>query len=115
MKKFMKGIIKIWKNKGQILDGIKNNIFKQEHIEEIANERWVICKGCPLLDEKGSKCLVPGTGPCCSSCGCSMKLKLRALGSECPENKWDAVLSHEEYYLLNKKIQEDTESKTEEK
>mgnify|MGYP006907024239 CR=1 FL=1 len=32
-------IIKLWKNKGKIAEGIKNRIFKQEHIEEIYAER----------------------------------------------------------------------------
>lgn len=108
---FMKNVIKIWKAKGQILEGIKNNIFKNKHVEEIAKERWIICEGCPLIDKIGTKCLVPGTGPCCGSCGCSMSLKLRSLSSDCPEGKWDAVLSHEESYLLEKKIQEETKSK----
>jgi len=107
IKKYMKNVIKIWKSKGQILEGIKNNIFKNEHVEEIAADRWKICKGCSFVDLPGDNCLVPGTGPCCSSCGCSMGLKLRALGSECPEGKWESILSHEEYYLLNKKLQDD--------
>ena len=108
----MKNAIKIWKAKGLILEGIKNNIFKTDHIEEIAKERSIICEGCSLYDTKGTTCLVPLTAPCCGSCGCSMKLKLRALGADCPEGKWDAVLTHEEYYLLQKKLQEDTGAKT---
>lgn len=100
----MKNAINIWKNKGKILEGIKNNIFKQGHVEEIANSRWIICEGCSFLDKEGTKCVVPGTGPCCGSCGCSMSLKLRSLGSECPEGKWDAVLSHEENYLLQQQL-----------
>lgn len=109
----MKSVIKIWKNKGQILEGIKNNIFKQEHVEEIAKERWLICEGCAILDKEGTKCLVPGTGPCCGDCGCSMGLKLRSLGSDCPLGKWKAVLTHEENYLLQKQLS-DEQSKTEE-
>lgn len=103
----MRSVIKIWKSKGQILEGIKNNIFKSEHVEEIAAERYAICQTCDKLDLDGSECLVPGTQPCCGSCGCSMGLKLRALGADCPENKWDAVLSHEENYLLQKKLKDD--------
>jgi hypothetical protein len=103
----MKNVIKIWKAKGQILEGIKNNIFKTEHVEEIAKERWTICQGCPILDMAGDKCLVKGTGPCCGDCGCSMKIKLRSLGSECPLQKWDAVLTHEENYLLEKKLNDE--------
>ena len=101
----MKSVIKIWKNKGQILEGIKNNIFKSEHVEEIAAERYAICQGCNLLDLEGKECLVPNTQPCCGSCGCSMGLKLRALSADCPEGKWKALLSHEEYYMLNQSLQ----------
>tara|TARA_R110001592_G_scaffold354234_2_gene653753 strand:+ start:488 stop:802 length:315 start_codon:yes stop_codon:yes gene_type:complete len=100
----MKNVIQIWKNKGQIIEGVKNNIFKKEHIEDIAEKRLAICEVCSLFDKKGDSCLVPGTQPCCGSCGCSMDLKLRALSSECPEGKWNAVLSHEENYLLTQQI-----------
>ena len=103
----MKNVIQLWKNSGNILEGIKNKIFKKEHIEVIAKERLSVCESCPLFDTTGDKCLVPGTEPCCSSCGCSMDLKLRSLGSECPEGKWDAVLSHEENYLLNEQLKKD--------
>ena len=102
----MKSVIKIWKSKGQILEGIKNNIFKTDHIEEIAAERLDFCKGCVLYD---GHCAVIGTGPCCGSCGCSLKLKVRSLSSECPlpEPKWKAELTFEEEYMLQKKLRED--------
>ena len=103
----MKSVIQIWKAKGQILEGIKNNIFKNEHVEEIADKRWLICQGCPILDIPGKKCLVPGTGPCCGDCGCSMAIKLRSLGSACPLDKWDAELTFEEDYLLQKKLRDE--------
>jgi hypothetical protein len=89
-------IIKIWKAKNQIFEGIKNKIFKKEHIEEIATERHNICNKCPFLDKKGDKCYVKGTQPCCSLCGCDLSLKTRALSAACDDNKWDAVLSEEE-------------------
>jgi hypothetical protein len=102
----MKSVIKIWKAKGQILEGIKNNIFKVDHIEEIAAERMAFCEGCILFD---GKCAMPGTGPCCGDCGCSLKLKVRSLSSECPlaEPKWKAVLTFEEEYMLQAKLRED--------
>ena len=101
----MKSVIKIWKNKGQILEGIRNNIFKTEHIEEIAQERLNFCKGCLMHD---GPCAVPGTGPCCGDCGCSLKLKVRSLSASCPlpEPKWKAVLSFEEEYMLQQKLRE---------
>jgi hypothetical protein len=100
----MNSVIQIWKNKGAILEGIKNNVFKTEHVEEIAAGRYDICQKCDKLDLEGSECLVPGTHPCCGECGCSMKLKLRSLGADCPLGKWDAVLSHEENYLLQQNL-----------
>ena len=106
MNHYMKSVIKIWKAKGQILEGIKNNIFKVDHIEEIAAERMAFCKGCILFD---GKCAMPGTGPCCGECGCSLKLKIRSLSAECPlvEPRWKAVLTFEEEYMLQKKLRED--------
>ena len=71
-------IIKIWKSKGQILEGITNNIFKKEDIEEIAQTRLNICHGCKLYDFSGEGCMIPGTQPCCNQnkggCGCSLCL-----------------------------------------
>jgi len=89
-------LLKIWKHKGQILEGIKNNIFKKEHVEEIANERFEFCKKCPDLDTKGDKCEVKGSQPCCGLCGCTLSIKLRSLSAECDVKKWGKVLSEEE-------------------
>jgi len=53
-----------------------------------------ICEKCPLIDNTGFNCLVPGTNPCCSECGCSLSLKLRSLESSCPHPegpKWKEV------------------------
>ena len=97
-------LIKIWKNKGKILEGIKNHTFKQEHIEEIHDERMKICKECTYYDKKGSECYVPGTKPCCGECCCSLALKLRSLSSECDLAKWSAILNEEEEDKLNESL-----------
>jgi hypothetical protein len=81
-----------FKNRKQILEGIKNKVFKKEHIEAEAARRWSICKECEYLDTEGSKCLVKGTQPCCGECGCSLGLKTRSLSSECGIGKWKAVM-----------------------
>lgn len=101
----MKSVIKIWKAKGQILEGIKNNIFKVDHIEEIAAERKKHCEGCVMFD---GPCAFPGTNPCCGDCGCSLKLKWRSLSASCPlpTPKWKAVLTFEEEYMLQAKLRE---------
>lgn len=92
----MENLIKIWKNKDKILEGIKNSVFTSEHVEEIAKERDSICQSCPFIDRSGSSCIVPGTQPCCGKCGCSLHFKQRSLSSSCDDRRWDAVLSQDE-------------------
>lgn len=100
----MKNVIKIWKNKGAILEGIKNNIFKKKHVEKIAKERYKICLACNFLDTKGDLCVIKKSKPCCGSCGCGLALKTRALNTSCPEDKWPAILSDEESDLLEEQL-----------
>ena len=100
----MGNLIRIWKNRGQILEGIKNNVFKTEHVEDIAHQRQTICNFCEFVDLKGDKCAVPGTKPCCSECGCSLKLKTRSLSSECPKGFWKAELTEEEEDAINNNL-----------
>lgn len=88
-----KKLTTIWKNKKQILEGIKNSIIRDKFVEEISELRTSICNECP---SKGKKCLVKGTGPCCNECGCSLGLKTRSLSTDCPLNKWVAVINEEE-------------------
>lgn len=103
-----KNVIQIWKSKGQIIEGITNSIFKKEDVEEIAEQRMDICKKCHLYDVNGDGCMVAGTAPCCNQnfggCGCSLGFKTRSLSSDCPLNKWKAVLSQEEEDKLNEKL-----------
>ena len=90
------------KNIDQIYDGIKNDPFKKEYVEKIAESRIKICETCNEYDTKGSKCLVPGTQPCCTLCGCSMHWKSRSMSSECPAGKWEQLLTPlEEEKLIN--------------
>ena len=99
-------LIRIWKSKGQILEGVKNNIFKSEHVEDIAQGRMSICNICPFMDPAGSKCAVPGTAPCCGECGCKLSLKTRSLSSECPKGFWKAVVTEAEEDAINNSIKE---------
>ena len=101
-------VIKLWKVKGQIVEGITNSIFKKEDVEEIAQQRMQICKKCALYDVQGTGCMVPGTQPCCNEklggCGCSLEFKTRSLSSDCPLGKWKAELTEEEENQLNQKL-----------
>lgn len=96
-----------FKNAKSILEGIKNNIFKKEHVEAEAELRFDICKECNSLDREGLHCFVSGTEPCCAECGCSLDLKTRALSSECPLGKWPALMTEEEEDLLIEKMIDD--------
>lgn len=87
-----KNISEIYKNKEEILEGIKNNIFKKKDVEIIAKQRMQICEACSLYTKDGDGCMVPGTTPCCNKnlggCGCSLNIKVRSLSSECPKGHW---------------------------
>lgn len=91
-----KTFLEIWKDKGKIFEGIKNSVFKNEHVEEIAAQRNSICQLCENIDIQGTECVMPGTQPCCGVCGCSLQFLQRSLSSKCEAGKWDAILTDEE-------------------
>ena len=100
----------IWTHRKQIFEGIHNSLFKKDLVEKIAAERMLICKGCPLIDLTGEKCVVPGTQPCCGACGCKLSLKTRSLSSECehPDGPlWPAIMEGDEQDKLYKEIDYD--------
>lgn len=103
----METFLEVWKKKGKIFEGIKNSIFKDEHVEEVANYRNEICQKCDSIDRSGDKCFAPGTQPCCGVCGCSLRFLQRSLSSSCEAGKWKAVLSEDEEEKLLKKIEKD--------
>jgi hypothetical protein len=86
----------IWKNRKQIMEGVKNAVIRDEYVEEIADHRRDICNTCEHRDDTGKECAMPGTQPCCSLCGCSLKFKTRALSTECPDGRWFALISEED-------------------
>lgn len=91
-------LLNVWKARGEIFEGIMNRIFTKEHVEEVAMERMSICKEC---EQYSKSCLVPGTSPCCAICGCSLSLKTRSLSSDCPDGKWERIMTEDEEDLLN--------------
>ncbi len=94
-----------FKNLDKIAEGIKNNIFKKEHYEAVATDRFQVCIKCSLFDAKGDDCLAPGTQPCCSDCGCSLAFKVRSLSSECPKGYWSALMPEETEEIIIKQIE----------
>lgn len=91
-----KQLVEAFKNADKISEGFLNSIFKKEHIEIIAKERFKVCQACEILDTQGDKCFTPKTQPCCGECGCSLKFKTRSLSSECPLGKWKAWMTEEQ-------------------
>tara|TARA_R100000231_G_C5313705_1_gene161238 strand:- start:270 stop:662 length:393 start_codon:yes stop_codon:yes gene_type:complete len=102
-------------NLKQISEGVRNKIFKKEDVEAVAKLRWQECKICPLLDKVGKTCAVNGTQPCCSDCGCSLSLKLRALSSSCPKGRWSAVMPSNIENMLKQQIVIDEKKEHDEK
>jgi|TARA_R110002126_G_scaffold156091_1_gene303412 hypothetical protein len=96
--------IDAFKNIDKITEGIKNNIFKKEHIEAVATERFQVCINCSLYDAKGTDCIASGTQPCCSDCGCSLAFKVRSLSSECPKGYWNSLVTEELEEKINQQI-----------
>lgn len=93
-----------------ILEGVWNSIFIRDEIEKIANERQEICKGCPLNSDYQKmfnkyKTFRPDYH--CTSCGCNIVTKSRAMSNYCPIGKWMAEMTEEEENELTKKLQED--------
>lgn len=87
---------KIWNNKSQIVEGFKNSIIKDEFVESVAAIRNEKCLACTFYDKEGTKCIVPGTGPCCGDCGCSLHLKQRSLSAGCDRGFWEPILDDNE-------------------
>lgn len=86
----------IWKNRKQIMEGIKNSVIRDAFVEKVAEERLKVCYGCPRKDDKGKSCVMPGTQPCCNLCGCSLSFKTRSLSSDCPDLRWTALITEED-------------------
>jgi hypothetical protein len=105
-----KKYIDAFKNADKIAEGIANNIFKKEHVEAVATDRFQTCVKCSLFDAGGDKCVAPGTQPCCGDCGCSLAFKLRSLSSECPKGYWDAYTSEEQEELITKQIEDNVKT-----
>ena len=92
----MLSLKKIWKNRKQIYEGIKNSVMRDKFVEEVSVQRMNLCNECSELDLKGDKCELPGTQPCCGDCGCSLTFKTRALSSECPRGEWHTLMTEDE-------------------
>lgn len=92
----MLSLKKIWKNRKEIYEGIKNSVMRDTFVEEVASKRMAVCTECSEIDNKGSKCELPGTQPCCGNCGCSLAFKTRSLSSDCPIGEWPALMTQEE-------------------
>jgi len=83
----------IWKNRKQIVEGITNSVVKNEFVEHVSKLRMEICNTCDAKDNVGKECVIPGSQPCCTMCGCSLAFKTRSLSTSCPGKKWGSIVS----------------------
>lgn len=82
----MRKLIKVWKNKKVILQGILNYLFPKPTVEEIYNYRIEICRDnyCGKYDKYGTspEAVLPGHETC-AACGCNLDFKLRVMEEAC--------------------------------
>jgi hypothetical protein len=90
----------IFKNRKAIWQGFYFRYFGEDDwVDNVADARMKVCLRCPHIDNTGENCLVPGTQPCCGKCGCSLKLKIYSLSSNCGDEenpRWHALLTEEQ-------------------
>jgi len=87
--------LKYRKHRREILNGLKNRLFKPKSVEYIANYRRQICEKCCHYVFDDTHCVVPGSAPCCQLCGCSIELKVYSLSTSCPREKWKNIITPE--------------------
>jgi hypothetical protein len=56
--------------------------------QEVAEERWEICKGCPYLKYDETNPDTNKKDGRCTECGCFMNVKVHYATAECPIGKW---------------------------
>lgn len=54
--------------------------------KKVADERFEICKNCPILDKNTNICQKDKGG-----CGCFMTKKVYAMNASCPTGRWQPV------------------------
>lgn len=121
MKINQENLIRIWKSKGQILEGVVNKVFANKDIEEIAKERQAICATnlCGYYDPDGSseRAAIKGE-PACAGCGCSLNLKPFCLSCHCylkdigQHPLWEAVVSPVEETIIKERLPNEAENNT---
>ena len=56
--------------------------------QEIAEQRWEVCKGCPYLKYDETNPDTNKKDGRCTECGCFMNVKVHYATAECPIGKW---------------------------
>jgi hypothetical protein len=103
-------LMRLWKDRNKIVEGIANIVFVNQEVEKIASERVAICKSnkCGHYDQTGSspKAYIKGS-PSCGICGCNIRALTHSLHSECSLTElgqaplWEAVMTEEEENSIN--------------
>jgi len=65
--------------------------MKGKHVivpQEVVEERWEICKGCPFLKYDETNPDTNKVDGRCTECGCFMNVKTHYATAECPKGYW---------------------------
>lgn len=89
-----------------ILEGAFNLVVVKRWIEEVSANRMYTCNKCDLFSENAKK-----TGyetarpdPHCTNCGCNLDLKTRCMSCSCPVNKWESIVSEDDWEQIKSKL-----------
>ena len=109
-------------NVKHILQGIKNSVFVTEKVEEIARERYEVCKKCPAASfNQNNPDITPAPGAYystvrpdehCTHCACNLHAKVRSLQTSCPIEKWKAVATIQQAAKIAAVLDKDSNPKS---
>jgi (2Fe-2S) ferredoxin len=73
----------------------------KETIKTVSDDRMAICEACPH-HSKNHKTVRPDAH--CRMCGCTLSAKTACLSCICPDGKWQAHMTDEQYDEIRKEI-----------
>jgi len=88
----------------KIYEGWKNHLHPSIKLKKIikstSEERLRICKKCPFHSLNRENYVTLRMDAHCTKCGCTLIAKTKCLSCECPEQKWKAIVTEDEYNIM---------------
>lgn len=100
-------------NLSQILEGWRNHLIPPESMKELIQavheQRMEICRVCSFNSKVKNPASIIES---CTSCGCPLSTKTKALTGSCPEGNWKAIMTQEEKEVLEEQIKNKNHEKS---